>query len=195
MREGRYMAWLRGNGWIDVGTNLEQQYGSFGYFMTCVEKDAGKPWIKLLDTETSGEVAVGGEKEIKFEINANSTYFDKNNTATLVIKSNDPERKLVNYHITLNKNAAPVVTLPEGTTTVAEGAQADMAVSVADSEGDAFTVRMSDESGIASVTGHKLDDGTDAEMTDGVVSVPAGKTLSMTVTLAPDTARRAHTAS
>lgn len=185
VREGRYMAWLRGNGWIDVGTNLEQQYGSFGYFMTCVEKDAGKPWIKLLDTETSGEVAVGGEKEIKFEINANSTYFDKNNTATLVIKSNDPERKLVNYHITLNKNAAPVVTLPEGTTTVAEGAQADMAVSVADSEGDAFTVRMSDESGIASVTGHKLDDGTDAEMTDGVVSVPAGKTLSMTVTLAP----------
>lgn len=186
VREGRYMAWLRESGWIDLGTELETQYGSMGYFMTCVEKEPGNPWIKLLDTVREDTVAVGAKKEIKFAINANSTYFDKDNTATLVIKSNDPTQKLVNYHITLNKNAAPAVTVPEGTVSVSEGDTAVVSLTVADSENDAFKVAVSDESGIATVGECMLNDNTPATVADGVVSVPAGKALNLKVELAPD---------
>lgn len=189
VRAGRYMAWLRSQGWLDLGQTLEQQYGSFGYLMTCVEKEPGEAWIKLLETETEGEVAVGGSKEVTVEVNAASAYFDKDNKAVVVIKSNDPMQPVVNYPIILNRNAAPVITAPEGTTTVPEGGKAEMTVSVADAEGEAFTVSVADESGISAVAAAKITDGEsteDAALTDGTVSVPAGKSLSLAIGLAPD---------
>lgn len=189
VRAGRYMAWLSTLGWIDLGQELEQQYGSFGYFMTCVEKEAGVPWIKLLDTAANGEVAVGESSEVKVEVNANSAYFDKDNKAVVVIRSNDPAQPVVNYPIILNRNAAPVITAPAGTTTVPEGDKAEMTVSVADAEGEAFTVSVADESGISAVTAAKITYGEsteDAALTDGTVSVPAGKSLILTIELAPD---------
>lgn len=189
VRAGRYMAWLSTMGWIDLGQELEQQYGSFGYFMTCVEKEAGQPWIKMLTTETEGEIAVGGSKEVTVEVNANSAYFDKDNKAVVVIKSNDPAQPLVNYPIILNRNAAPVVTVPSGTVTVPEGGKAEISVNVNDAEGEAFTVAVADESGISAVTAAVVTDGETTEeavITDGTVSVPAGKSLNLTIELAPD---------
>lgn len=188
VREGRYMAWLSTDGWIDLGKELEQQYGSFGYFMTCVEMEPGKPWIKLIDTVAEGEIAVGESREVKVGLDAASAYFDKDNKAVVVIKSNDPAQPLVNYPIVLNRNAAPAVTAPEATTTVPEGGTAGLEVSVADAEGDAFTVSVADESGISSVSSARIigaEGETDAAVTDGTVSVPAGSALALTMTLAP----------
>lgn len=189
VREGRYMAWFKDLGWIDLGEELYNSYSSsMGYFMTCVEMQPGKPWIKLLNDKTEGEIAVGESLPVNVEINAESTYFDRDNKAVIVIKSNDPAQPVVNYPITLNKNSAPVVTGPEGTTTVPEASTADMNITVEDLDGDAFSVTLADESGISSVAGCTITDGnetTDAEVTDNKVSVPAGKKLNVTMKLAP----------
>lgn len=190
VREGRYMAWFKDLGWIDLGEELYNSYSSsMGYFMTCVEMQPGKPWIKLLNDKTEGEIAVGESLPVNVEINAESTYFDRDNKAVIVIKSNDPAQPVVNYPITLNKNSAPVVTGPEGTTTVPEASTADMNITVEDLDGDAFSVTLADESGISSVAGCTITDGsetTDAEVTDNKVSVPAGKKLNVTMKLAPE---------
>ena len=190
VREGRYMAWFKDLGWIDLGEELYNSYSSsMGYFMTCVEMQPGKPWIKLLNDKTEGEIAVGESLPVNVEINAESTYFDRDNKAVIVIKSNDPAQPIVNYPITLNKNSAPVVTGPEGTTTVPEASTADMNITVEDLDGDAFSVTLADESGISSVAGCTITDGnetTDAEVTDNKVSVPAGKKLNVTMKLAPE---------
>ena len=190
VREGRYMAWFKDLGWIDLGEELYNSYSSsMGYFMTCVEMQPGKPWIKLLNDKTEGEIAVGESLPVNVEINAESTYFDRDNKAVIVIKSNDPAQPVVNYPITLNKNSAPVVTGPEGTTTVPEASTADMNITVEDLDGDAFSVTLADESGISSVAGCTITDGsetTDAEVTDNKVSVPAGTKLNVTMKLAPE---------
>lgn len=190
MEPGRFMAYNAAEGWYDLGQMMyESYYSSFGYFMTCVEDEPGQPWIKLVDTPAEGEIAVGGEAKVNVEINPSSSYFDRDNKAVLVIKSNDPAQPVVNYPITLNKNAAPQVTLPEGTFTVQEGQTADMEVSVADLEGEAFTVSVSDADGIASIgtctlTGGEADEAV--EPVEGVISVPEGRQLKMTLTFAPD---------
>lgn len=190
VREGRYMAWFKDLGWIDLGEELYNSYSSsMGYFMTCVEMQPGKPWIKLLNDKTEGEIAVGESLPVNVEINAESTYFDRDNKAVIVIKSNDPAQPVVNYPITLNKNSAPVVTGPEGTTTVPEASTAEMNITVEDLDGDAFSVTLADESGISSVAGCTITDGsetTDAEVTDNKVNVPAGKKLNVTMKLAPE---------
>lgn len=191
MEEGRFMAYNATTGWYDLGAAIyESYYSSFGYFMTCIEDVPGKPWIKLLTTETEGELAIGEEKTVEFEINGESSYFDHGNKAVIVIKSNDPTQPVVNYPITLNKNAAPVVTLPEGTITVPEGSTAEMVITVEDTEGEAFTTSVSDESGIATVSKCTLtaSDGTETtvEAVEGTIEVPAGSKLQMTVTVAPD---------
>ncbi len=181
VRDGRYMAWLSSYGWIDLGQEMYSQYqGSYGYFMTCIEEKAGKPWITLdADQKTEGEIAVGESLDVKVNINPESAYFDRDNKAVVVIKSNDPTQKLVNYPITFNQNSAPVITAPSGTITVPEGSTAEMKINIADVEGDAFSVKVNDESGIAKVTGYEL-------ATDGSIGVEAGHSLNLIVTLAPD---------
>ena len=190
MEEGRFMAYNAQTGWYDLGQMMyESYYSSFGYFMTCVEDEPGKPWIKLLDSTTEGVLEVGQEKEVKFQLDPESAYFERDNKAVLVIKTNDPENPLVNYPITLNRNAAPSITLPEGTLTVPETQTAEMHVSVEDAEGELFIVNIDDESGIASITEGTLTaaDGTTqpAEIADQSIAVPAGMKLDMTVKLTP----------
>ncbi len=190
MEEGRFMAYNAQTGWYDLGQMMyESYYSSFGYFMTCVEDEPGKPWIKLLDSTTEGTLEVGQEKEVKFQLDPESAYFERNNKAVIVIKTNDPENPLVNYPVTLNRNAAPSITLPEGTLTVPETQTAEMHVSVEDAEGELFIVNIDDESGIASITEGTLTaaDGTTqpAEIADQSIAVPAGNKLDMTVKLAP----------
>lgn len=190
MEEGRFMAYNAQTGWYDLGQMMyESYYSSFGYFMTCVEDEPGKPWIKLLDGTTEGTLEVGQEKEVKFQLDPESAYFERNNKAVIVIKTNDPENPLVNYPVTLNRNAAPSITLPEGTLTVPETQTAEMHVSVEDAENELFIVNIDDESGIASITEGTLTaaDGTTqpAEIADQSIAVPAGNKLDMTVKLAP----------
>ena len=187
VESNRFMAWFADLGWIDVAAELESQYGSMGFFMTCVEMEAGSPWIKLLTQQTEGEVAVGGEVPVTVAFDASRAYFTKGNKAVIVIKSNDPAQPIVNYPVTLNLNGAPVINAPETTPTVPENATADVSLTVADEEGEAFSVVLTDESGIASLAGCTLQGAEGAEPTveGNRVEVPAGTTLTLTVRLAP----------
>lgn len=191
METNRYMAHLKSlGGWVDIEAlyNNAYSYGAFGYFMTCIEKEKGEPWIKLLNEKKEGEIAPGKALPVQFEVNAKSAYFSKNNKATLVVKSNDPNNKLYNYHIYLDKNAAPVITAPEGETTVPEASKAAVDVTVADAEGEAFTVSLEDADGIAAVKSYENEDGTQDGISEsnGTYTVEAGGSLKLNVALAPD---------
>ena len=191
METNRYMAHLKSlGGWVDIEALYDNaySYGAFGYFMTCIEKEKGEPWIKLLNEKKEGEIAPGEALPVQFEVNAKSAYFSKNNKATLVVKSNDPYNKLYNYHIYLNKNAAPVITAPEGETTVPEASKAMVPVTVADAEGEAFTVSLNDADGIASVESYANEDGTQKGISEsnGTYTVEAGGSLKLNVALVPD---------
>ena len=191
METNRYMAHLKSlGGWVDIEALYDNaySYGAFGYFMTCIEKEKGEPWIKLLNEKKEGEIAPGEALPVQFEVNAKSAYFAKNNKATLVVKSNDPCSKLYNYHIYLDKNAAPVITAPEGETTVPEASKAMVPVTVADAEGEAFTVSLNDADGIASVESYANEDGTQEGISEsnGTYTVEAGGSLKLHVVLAPD---------
>lgn len=191
METNRYMAHLKSlGGWVDIETLYDNaySYGAFGYFMTCIEKEKGEPWIKLLNEKKEGEIAPSESLPVQFEVNAKSAYFAKNNKATLVVKSNDPMNKLYNYHIYLDKNAAPVITAPEGETTVPEASKAMVPVTVADAEGEAFTVSLNDADGIASVESYENEDGTQEGISEsnGTYTVEAGGSLKLNVALAPD---------
>lgn len=191
MEEGRFMAYNATQGWYDLGEGMyESYYASFGYFMTCIEDVPGQPWIKLLTTDTEGELAVGEEKTVEFQFNGESSYFDHGNKAVLVIKSNDPTQPIVNYPITLDKNAAPVVTLPEGTVTVPEGQTAEMKFTVEDTEGELYMVNIEDESGIATIKSCEIigEDGskTPIEASNNSIAVTNGSKLEVTLLLTPD---------
>ena len=191
METNRYMAHLKSlGGWVDIEALYDNaySYGAFGYFMTCIEKEKGEPWIKLLNEKKEGEIAPGEALPVQFEVNAKSAYFSKNNKATLVVKSNDPYNKLYNYHIYLDKNAAPVITAPEGETTVPEASKAMVPVTVADAEGEAFTVSLNDADGIASVESYANEDGTQEGISEsnGTYTVEAGGSLKLNVALVPD---------
>lgn len=191
METNRYMAHLKSlGGWVDIETLYDNaySYGAFGYFMTCIEKEKGEPWIKLLNEKKEGEIAPGKALPVQFEVNAKSAYFSKNNKATLVVKSNDPNNKLYNYHIYLDKNAAPVITAPEGETTVPEASKAAVDVTVADAEGEAFTVSLEDADGIAAVKSYENEDGTQDGISEsnGTYTVEKGKSLKLNVALTPD---------
>ena len=191
METNRYMAHLKSlGGWVDIEALYDNaySYGAFGYFMTCIEKEKGEPWIKLLNEKKDGEIAPGEAIPVQFEVNAKSAYFAKNNKATLVVKSNDPYNKLYNYHIYLDKNAAPVITAPEGETTVPEASKAMVPVTVADAEGEAFTVSLNDADGIASVESYANEDGTQEGISEsnGTYTVKAGGSLKLNVALVPD---------
>ena len=191
METNRYMAHLKSlGGWVDIEALYDNaySYGAFGYFMTCIEKEKGEPWIKLLNEKKDGEIAPGKAIPVQFEVNAKSAYFAKNNKATLVVKSNDPYNKLYNYHIYLDKNAAPIITAPEGETTVPEASKAMVPVTVADAEGEAFTVSLNDADGIASVESYANEDGTQEGISEsnGTYTVEAGGSLKLNVALVPD---------
>ena len=191
METNRYMAHLKSlGGWVDIEALYDNaySYGAFGFFMTCIEKEKGEPWIKLLNEKKEGEIAPGEALPVQFEVNAKSAYFSKNNKATLVVKSNDPNNKLYNYHIYLDKNAAPVITAPEGETTVPEASKAVVDVTVADAEGEAFTVSLEDADGIAAVKSYANENGTQDGISEsnGTYTVEAGGSLKLNVALVPD---------
>ena len=191
METNRYMAYLSDfGGWTDIEAAYDSQYnyGAFGFFMTCVEHEKGEPWIKLL-SDTKGEIAPEDMKDIEFEINPKSTYFAKNNKATLVIKSNDPQNPTVNAHIYLDKNGAPTVEATKSTVYAKEGAETVVPVVVYDQEGDAFTVKFDDKLGAVSVKNYSNDNETQDGVTvieDGTYKVEAGLGVQFKVALNPD---------
>ena len=191
MEPGRYMAHLKAlGGWVDIEEIYDgvQSTGAFGYFMTCVQRTEGEPWIKLLNENTAGEVEAKGTLPLKFSVNAKSAYFTRNNKATLVVRTNDPANKTYNYHIFMDKNGAPVVEATEAVVAAKQGITTNVPVTVNDLDGDAFTVSVDDQSGFATVAEYCNENGTQEGITlaDGTLNVAAGKTLKMTVGINPE---------
>ena len=175
MIEGRYMGWTENTGWFDVAAFFEDQYGSIGYVLTCLETTEGRPWIKLLTPEGEAELEVGSTAEIKLEINAAAARLEKNNKAVIVIKGNDPALPLFNLPVVLDKNGAPIIETPAGTVYVKEGTVTNVPVIVNEPDGDDFTVAFNDARGNATISVADAAGATVTTDDDGIISV-AGAT-------------------
>lgn len=148
--EERYMYQFEGSNWYDAAADLENSLGSVGYFMTCIEKSTGEPWVTLL-SPSEGKVEAGATTSIKIALNAATARLEKENKAVLVIRSNDPEKPIINYPVYLDKNSYPVIEAPEGIVYVKENEKSLMRFSVVDTEGDSYSIRLSDPVKIVSV--------------------------------------------
>lgn len=151
----RYYGWTEGYGWFDVASVFNDQYGSIGYMMTCLETQKGETWVKLVDTPTEGEIEVEGMLPVTVQLNAATARLEKQNKAMLVIKSNDPSQPIVNFPITLDKNGRPVIEMAEGTILAPEGITTPVTLTIDDPDQDEVTISLNDVdklSAIASVT-------------------------------------------
>lgn len=189
--DGRYMAWTEEAGWYDVASVFEDQYGSLGYIGTCLETREGHPWIALTaDTPATGEVAVGGEAQIRFDITPAAARMEKANKAVLVIKSNDPNQPVVNYPIVLDLNGKPVIDAPANKVFAAEGEETLVNVQVSDPDLDDYTFFFSGINDYCTVRSVEKDE-TDAaatitEQEDGYHVSGATMPVRITVAITPD---------
>lgn len=149
---GRYLGWVESAGWYDVAEMFEDQVGSIGYMLTCLETKAGEPWIKLITEETEGEIAVGEKKEVKVQVNAAAARLEKGNKAMIVIKGNDPAMPMVNFPVYLDMNSSPVIETASSKVYAKEGETTNISVSVFDEDGDDLTIRLTDNKGLAKIT-------------------------------------------
>lgn len=187
MIEGRYMGWTEANGWFDVAALFEEQYGSLGYILTCLETAEGKPWIKLLTPAGDAELETGSTAEIKLEINAAAARLEKNNKAMIVIKGNDPVRPLINLPVILDKNGAPVIDVPAGIIYAKEGTVTNVPVTVSDPDTDNFTVAFNDARGNATISVADAGTATVTTGDDGTISVAdAFAPVKFNVAIKPD---------
>ena len=160
----RYMGYVDGYGWFDVATMFNDQYGSLGYIMTCLETVAGDAWVKMLNENKSGEIAPGETLDVAFEFHAEYAPLDKENKAVLVIKSNDMYQPLINFPIYLSKNAAPEITVPSEIIYVKEGATTQVEFNITEPECDDFIIRLFDSGNITQFNSVTTVDGSDAEI-------------------------------
>lgn len=166
----RYLGWTEGYGWFDVASIFNDQYGSIGYMMTCLETQKSETWVKLVDTPAEGEIEVEGTLPVTIQLNAATARMEKQNKAMLVIKSNDPSQPIINFPITLDKNGRPVIEMAEGTILAPEGETTTVALIVSDPDQDEVTISLEDAdklARIASVTvdGEQVERGEDGTYT------------------------------
>lgn len=149
----RYMGYVEGYGWFDIATMFENQIGSAGYIMSCLETAPGAAWVKMLnaDSDKAGTIAPGESLNVKFQLSEADAPLDKNNKAVLVIKSNDPAQPIVNFPIYLDKNAAPVITTPEGIIYAKEGETTLVEITVSEPELENYIVRLNDSGNMSAI--------------------------------------------
>lgn len=184
---GRYMAWTAESGWYDIAELLQDQIGSSGYILTCLETSAGEPWIKLLDAGADGVVEIGDMAEIKIQVNAAAARKEKDNRAVIVIKTNDPLQPLVNYPVTLDLNGKPVIGTPDSKVYAREGESTIIDITVTEPDCDDMTIAVIDESGIARINEVRSGDAEATIGDDGKVTVTGAATpVTLCIELAPD---------
>lgn len=174
--DGRYLGWTEGSGWVDIARLLEDQYGSLGFIISCLETKAGEPWVKLLNAETEGKIAPEASLDVKLQLNAAATRLERGNKAVLIIRTNDPTMPVYNMPITLDRNATPVIDAPTAKLYAREGEPTRVEIAVSDIDGDDVTVTVEDKKGIATLDGA-------AENNNVVIN---GGNGSVTVVLNPD---------
>lgn len=156
----RYMYSIGDSEWYDAAMDLEASYGSIGYLATCLEMVEGDTWIKLLTPETSGSIEPYEIAAVTVEVNAAAARMDRNNKAVLVVRSNDPLQPVVNYPIYLDKNTAPVVTVPSNIY-VKEAEASLVTLNVTDEDADSFEVKFEDALGVVKIDSFEAVDGSD----------------------------------
>lgn len=185
--DNRYMGFVEGYGWFDVAAMFKNQYGSLGYILSCLETVPGSPWVKMLNTETTGEIAPSESLDVKFELNAASAPLEVGNKAVLVIKSNDPSVPVVNFPITLDRNRMPVITVPGEAIVVSEGTKPTVQVTVTEPEADDFTIVFTDNAGISSITSIDVDgEGSYEDLGEEGIKVKGANKATLNVTISPD---------
>lgn len=185
VESNRFMGYVEGYGWFDIASMFKDQYGSLGYIMTCLETTEGAGWVKMLNEDKSGVITPGQSLNVKFELNAANAPMDKDNKAMLVIKSNDPSQPLVNFPIYLDKNSAPVITVPSEVILAQEGSLTTINSTVVDIENDKFSVRIDDAGKMSTITGVTAVGSADATITaneDGSYTV-SGATEGVNVAI------------
>lgn len=173
VESNRFMGYVEGYGWFDIATMFEEQYGSLGYIMTCLETKEGDAWVKMLNPESdkTGDIAPGESLNVKFRLSATDAPMDKGNKAVLVIKSNDPAQPIVNFPIVLDKNAAPVITAPSSITYAKEGALTQVEFNVVDPENDDFSLRLDDNGNMAKLSVTATDENAIIEIVENTATV------------------------
>ena len=173
VESNRFMGFVEGYGWFDLATMFEDQYGSLGYLMTCLETKEGNSWVKMLNpnSDNAGVINPGESLNVKFQFCAEDAPMDKDNKAVLVIKSNDPNQPIVNFPIVLDKNAAPSVSAPSSIIYAKEGALTKIEFNVIDPENDDFTVRLDDNANIAKLSIITHDENTILELNNNVATI------------------------
>lgn len=174
---GRYLGWVENFGWFDVAEIFEEQYGSLGYILSCLETTKGESWIKMLSAEGDHSVGVGESMDINIQLNAATARLEKGNKAVLVIKSNDPNMPLLNLPITLDKNGTPVIEGFDGVLYANEGEETRTEVTVMDPDLDRFTVRFAADAAHATLVAVEPAEGDAA-----VVEPVEGEENAFTVT-------------
>lgn len=185
---GRYLGWAEDYGWFDVAELFNDQYGSLGYIMTCIETVKGEGWIKLLNPETEGSVQPGESLDIQLRLTAANARLEKGNKAMLVIKSNDPSQPVVNIPVVLDKNSAPVIEGSDKVTYAREGEKSTVRVTAFDPDLDDYTIEFTNADGHASVVSVEAAQGDMARIeTDGNAYTVTGATepVTMTIEIAP----------
>ena len=174
LTDGRYMGWTQATGWFDVAAVFNDQYGSIGYILSCLETQPGEPWIKLVDTPEHGVVQPGETAQVKVQLNAAAVRSERNN-AMLVIRANDPQMPVMNFPVSFNLNGVPVISAPAGRLLALEGQVTEVEIPVADPDGDNVTVHLNDADGIAAFR--------DADQDGKLTFTGSGNAV---VTLSPD---------
>ncbi len=150
--------------WYDAALDMESNYGSTGYIMTCLEVNEGEEWIRLLTTDKSGSLEPYDLATVTVELNASAARLDKNNKAVLVLRSNDPTQPVVNYPIYLDKNGAPDVAVPSNIY-VKEGVASTITIGINDADCDSYEVKINDANGIASIESYSAKGYADVTIT------------------------------
>ena len=189
----RYMGYVEGYGWFDIATMFKDQIGSAGYIMSCLETAPGAAWVKMLnpDSDKVGTIAPGESLNVKFQLSEADAPLDKNNKAVLVIKSNDPAQKVINFPIYLDKNAAPVITIPEEIIYAKEGETTLVELTVSEPENESYVLRLNDSGNMSAILSATTVDASNATINidneANVVSVDSATSeVKVVVAISPE---------
>lgn len=189
VESNRYMGWVEGYGWFDVATMFENQVGSVGYIMTCLETVAGDAWVKMLNDTKTGEINPGESVAVSFRLSAADAPLDKGNKAVLVVKSNDVYNPVLNFPIYLDKNAGPTITVPSEVIYVKEGETTQVEFTVVEPDADDFSIRFDDSGAMSNFDNVAAIDSTetveielDGHNNANVLNTTAGVKVTMDIT-------------
>lgn len=126
--------------WYDL-SEVAAPLNSMGWIVRALEKDyQSSTWVSL-SSSASGEITPGESGEIV--LNFNAAYANAGeNTAKLLVKSNDPVNPSKIVNLILDLNEGPEFDIAKTTISMKESETLEFAISAKDKEGDGFTLSM-----------------------------------------------------